>query len=86
MLLNVIQKIAVALLLHFSFWNELNGQTINTIAQAALVLRTVSENMAQMGISNTTAYFSSSHIEALVFFVSRNIRTDRACETRPTAA
>ena len=48
MLLNIIQKIAVALLLHLSFWNELNGQTIDAIAQAALVLRTVCENMAKM--------------------------------------
>ena len=86
MLLNIIQKITVALLLHFSFWNELNGQTIDAVAQAALVLRTVRENMAQMGISNPTANFRPSHVETLVFLVSRYIWTDRTGETWPTAA
>ena len=68
---------------HLVFGNKADRKTIDTVAQATLVLWSIRKDMTKVRISNSASYFHACHIVGLIFFVGGNIRADWLRKTRP---
>ena len=77
---------SITLCFHVLFRNEFQGGAVDAVAQSALFLRAVCENVAQVGVSRFAADFRAPHTVGEILFFLNQFFFDGAGEAGPAAA
>ena len=77
--LKQIQKVSVALGLHFRVRHEAEGGTVDAVAHAVGRLRIAGEHMTQMGVAGAAAHLCAAHAVAQVIPFHHSRTLDGLC-------
>ena len=85
-LFHCVNQVAVTGFFHLGERDEFQAGAVDAVAQAALVLRAVREDVAEVGVRDAASDFGAVHVVAGVVVFGDDRTVDRLGEARPAAA